>query len=259
LLLALGQSGEKVEDDMLELPLWLWIVALITGLIASTVNTIVSIGTGLITYGVLSFFIDLKIAIPIVAPAHLLAVSLRFWLFRHHIHWRLAWCFFLGVIPGIYCGTVIFHILSELVLRRSLGVFLLGFAAYQLFQRKAVRVAPHVGLLPLGGLCAGILLGSIGIAGPLLAVVFLRYGLLKEGMVAMIALFFLVANTQRTLLYWQQGALVGQSLGLAVVLGMAMLGGVYLGRLILPRVSRELFVKLVLGMLVLFGVQFLVW
>jgi hypothetical protein len=40
---------------------------------------------------------------------------------------------------------------------------------------------------------------------------------------------------------------------------MAMLGGVYLGRLILPRVSRELFVKLVLGMLVLFGVQFLVW
>ena len=37
---------------------------------------------------------------------------------------------------------------------------------------------------------------------------------------------------------------------------LAMLGGVSLGRLILPRVSRQFFIKLVLGMLALFGLQF---
>ncbi len=34
-----------------------------------------------------------------------------------------------------------------------------------------------------------------------------------------------------------------------------MVVGVYLGRAILPRMSREMFLNLVLGMLLLFGVQ----
>jgi uncharacterized membrane protein YfcA len=93
----------------------------------------------------------------------------------------------------------------------------------------------------------------------MLAVVFLRYGLLKEELIAMVSLFFFVGNAQRTVLYWQQEALTGVSVVLACVLGLAMSSGVYLGRVILPHVSLELFVKLVLGMLVLFGVQFLFW
>jgi uncharacterized membrane protein YfcA len=42
-------------------------------------------------------------------------------------------------------------------------------------------------------------------------------------------------------------------------MGIAMLAGVYLGRLILPRISQAVFVKLVLLVLVLFGVKFLFW
>ena len=61
------------------------------------------------------------------------------------------------------------------------------------------------------------------------------------------------------LLYWSQGRLTDESLGLVITLGVAMLAGVYLGRLILPRLSRDLFVRLVLIMLLLFGVKFLVW
>ena len=42
-------------------------------------------------------------------------------------------------------------------------------------------------------------------------------------------------------------------------MGLAMIAGVYAGRLILPRISRERFVHLVLAMLVLFGMKFLWW
>jgi uncharacterized membrane protein YfcA len=110
--------------------------------------------------------------------------------------------------------------------------------------------------LPLGGCCAGLLSGSLGVADPLLVMVFLRYGLLREELVAMTTLYFLHGSAQRTLLYWHQRTLRGAHVGLAVALGLAMLGGVYLGRLVLPRVSRPLFIKLVLGMLALFGLQF---
>ena len=244
---------------MPDLAWWLWIVTFATGVIASAVTTITSIGAGLITYGVLGFFLDLKVIIPFAALAQLLSVSLRCWLFRRYIRWRLAGYFFLGVFPGVYGGAALFHVLTELALRRALGLFLLGFAAYQFMQGTTVRVAPHLGLLPLAGIVAGALSGSIGIAGPMLAVVFLRYGLLKEELVAMVSLFFFVGNAQRTLLYWQQGSLSGASVTLAGVLGLAMLAGVYLGRLLLPYVSRELFVKLVLGMLVVFGIQFMFW
>ena len=242
---------------MLDFPLWL--AALGGALLASTVTTITSIGAGMIMYGVLSLFLDLKVIIPLVAPAHLLAVGLRCWLFRRHLHWRLAVLFFLGVIPGIYAGTLIFDFLTETALRRTIGAFLLAFAAYEGWRGSENRTTPHVGFLPLGGAVAGVLLGSIGIAGPLLAVIFLRYGLLKEDLIAMVALFFLFGNAQRTVLYWQQGFFVGDRLALAVAMGLAMLVGVYVGRLVLPHISREFFRRLVLGMLVLFGVQFLIW
>lgn len=244
---------------MFALPFWLWIVSFASGLIASTVTTITGIGAGLIIYGILGFFFELKVLIPIVAPVQLLAGGLRFWLFRRHVHWRLGLLFFLGVIPGTFCGALLFQVLPETVLRRALGVLLLGFAAYEGTRSQQVGVSPRVGWLPLGGLCAGLLLGSIGVPGPFLAVVFLRYGLVKEDLVAMIALFFLLGNVQRTLLYWSQGRLTDESLGLVITLGVAMLAGVYLGRLILPRLSRDLFVRLVLIMLLLFGVKFLVW
>ena len=240
---------------MPELPLWLWMITLTTGLVASLVATMTGIGEGMMIYGILSGFFGLKVIIPCVALAQLCTASLRFWVFRGAIHWRLACSFFLGVLPGISGGTFLFHWLSERALRRALGVFVLGFVVYECLQRKAIRVAPRVGLLPLGGCCAGILSGSLGVAGPLLVMVFLRYGLLREELVAMTALYFLLGSAQRTLLYWHQGALSGEHVGLAVALGLAMLGGVYLGRLILPRVSRQLFLKLVLGMLALFGLQ----
>lgn len=242
---------------MLDFPLWL--AALGGALLASTVTTITSIGAGMIMYGVLSLFLDLKVVIPLVAPAQLLAVGLRCWLFRRHLHWRLAALFFMGVVPGIFAGTMLFEVLTETALRRIIGVFLLAFAAYECWRGNEGRTSPPVGLLPLGGAVAGVLLGSIGIAGPLLAVIFLRYGLLKEDLIAMVALFFLLGNAQRTMLYWQQGFFIGDRLALAAAMGVAMLVGVYAGRLVLPHISQAFFRRLVLGMLVLFGLQFLIW
>ena len=244
---------------MLDLPLWLWIVAFTTALFASTITTITSIGAGLIVYGILGFFIDLKMLIPIFAPAQLLAVTVRTWLFRRYIQWRYAAYFLLGVIPGIYGGSLIFQVLSESALRRLLGVFLLGFASYEWFRNQSASGMPHVALLPIGGVGAGVLLGSIGVPGPFLAVVFLRYGLVKESLVAMISLFFLLGNAQRILLYWQQELLTAGRLQVGITMGIAMIVGVYLGRLVLPHMSRAVFVRLILGMLVLFGVHFLIW
>ncbi|ETX05419.1 MAG: hypothetical protein ETSY2_23065 [Candidatus Entotheonella gemina] len=244
----------------LDMPLWLWLLALLTALLASAITTITSIGAGLITYGVLGFAVDLKIMITVFAPAQLLAVLVRFWLFRKDVQWRLAIAFFIGVVPGIFLGTWLFHLLTELALRRILGVFLLGFAAYEYLRPSAIQATtPRLAWLPIGGVFAGAILGSIGVAGPLVAVIFLRYGLVKEALVAMISLFFVFGNTQRTLIYWHEGLLTADSLGLGLAMGLAMIGGVYAGRLILPRISRERFVHLVLAMLVLFGVKFLIF
>lgn len=244
----------------LDMPLWLWLLTLLTALLASAVTTITSIGAGLITYGILGLVTNLKTIIPILAPAQLLAVLVRFWLFRQDIQWRLAITFFIGVIPGIFVGMWLFHLLTELALRRLLGLFLLGFAAYEYLRPSTIQsAAPRLVWLPMGGLAAGAILGSIGVPGPLVAIIFLRYGLIKEALVAMISLFFLIGNLQRTLLYWQEGLLTADRLGVGVAMGLAMIVGVYVGRQILPRLSRERFVHLVLAMLVLFGVKFLVW
>ena len=135
---------------MLALPFWLWIVTFTSGLIASMVTTVTGVGAGLIVYGILGFFFDLKVLIVTVAPAQLLAGGLRFWLFRHHVHWRLALLFFLGVAllfflgvtPRIVGGSLLFHVLSEAVLRRMFGMLLVGFAVYEGLQSQPLGAVP---------------------------------------------------------------------------------------------------------------------
>ncbi len=58
---------------------------------------------------------------------------------------------FLPRRAGIYGGTLVFHMLSELALRRLFGVSLLGFAASECFPLHQVRPTPHTAGLPLGG------------------------------------------------------------------------------------------------------------
>lgn len=75
---------------MLGLSQWIRIVTLGAGLLASTGTTITGVRGGLIVYGVLSFFFDLKSIIPLTAPAQLVSNVLRLWAFRDAIHWHLA-------------------------------------------------------------------------------------------------------------------------------------------------------------------------
>ena len=120
-------------------------------------TTITSIGAGMIMYGVLSPFLDLKVVIPLVAPAQLLAVGLRCWLFRRHSMAPSgpllpAWC------PAF---TPVRSSSTSSPRRRISDVFLLAFAACEMWQDSENRTT----FLPLGGVVAGALLGSIGIAG----------------------------------------------------------------------------------------------
>jgi uncharacterized membrane protein YfcA len=62
---------------MLALPLWLWIVTFASGLIASTVTAVTGIGAGLIVYGILGFFFDLKVLIGDVRAAAVYVVPSR--------------------------------------------------------------------------------------------------------------------------------------------------------------------------------------
>jgi hypothetical protein len=54
---------------MPDLSLWLWMVTLTTGLVASVVTTITGIGEGMMLYGILGFFFGLNVFIPIKSLA----------------------------------------------------------------------------------------------------------------------------------------------------------------------------------------------
>ncbi len=54
---------------MLDFSPELWILALVTALVASAITTVASIGAELMIFGVLSFFVDLKAIIPFISVA----------------------------------------------------------------------------------------------------------------------------------------------------------------------------------------------
>lgn len=225
-------------------------------------------GAGMLTVPIVAAIVDGRMiagtSLPLLLVADLFAVS---W-YRHHTRWELLRPLAVWVAVGFGAGTVFYVAVGSSVrpIDVTIGVTILVMVVIQLW--RMVRRRPPKPATPsdavLYGTAGGFTTFVSNSAGPVINTYLVGLGLGRDELVGTSAWFYFAVNLAKIPLYlglgwWTTGGpfMTGESLlwGLTMVPGVV--AGVYLGRWILPRISQQTFVVLVLVLSAAGGIRLL--
>ena len=235
------------------LPLATVITLIVASFVTATISGILGMAGGITLLGVMTALLPAHTVVPLHGVVQLGSNWTRTWAFRRHIRWAVFWRFMLPAVVGVGLAALAWSSVKLTWFRAWIGIFILLFLAWRRFK-PTLRNLPYwsYGVL---GLAAGLLSVFVGATGPFLAPFFLRDDFENEEVIATKA----VCQTWLHLL--KIPAFLALSfnyipyLPLLTALIVAVIGGTYLGKHLLGKISKERFVlwfQVVLGVLAIY-------
>jgi len=223
-------------------------ILFVTALLAATVNGALGYGFSSITVPVALGFVGNRVLNPALVLLEVVLNLSSLVLNRRALPavWRRMLPLIAGLLPGVICGSLFLTVVAVTVLKASTYAVLLPLILLQAAgTRWPIRDERTVGL-PFG-LGLGLLYSTTTISGPPLALLLNNQGLAQDEFRAAIALIRVAESGFTLVAYLFLGLYGAPSLGLFGLLLPAVLLGLPLGRLLLGRVSKELFRRLCMG------------
>ncbi len=116
-----------------------------------------------------------------------------------------------------------------------------------------------LGHFPIVGAVVGFLASLVGSVGPIMTPFFLGYGLRKGAYIGTDALCTLGTYVSRGIVFRKHDLLTGHTVMVGLFIGLVMIVGAWAGRRLVDRMSERAFLRLIEALLVVFGLQFLLW
>ena len=248
-------------------------------MISSTVLAALAVGLGQLVKGVTGFgsaLVAMPMLVALFGPRDALAVMVGvdtltslvllpgIWKL---IRWRLVLAVSAPLIAGQFVGTSLLFYVPErpvALLLGSLVILLGGSIAWRPSPRGWGELddlppgsGPWLWLGSVAGFTGGCLQGLVGASGPPLVAWARRFFSDRFGRAHLIAVFAVGAVLLWAQLTWRTGGLGASGLRIAACIP-TMLGGSLLGQWLAPRLSRELFGRLVGVLLVGAGLALLI-
>jgi len=179
--------------------------------------------------------------LPMLIAADLMAIGI----YRRHVSWKDFW----GLLPttflGLLAGWLLMKCIPDHAFGKILGWMILLMMLLVVWQRfdKGVlsKIMYHPGLSTFSGLLAGVSTMMANAGGPIMTFYLLAKKFDKMSFVGTCAWFFFVTNLTKVPLSWSLGLISSQSLLLNIALLPAVVLGMLGGRLLIGRISQELF------------------
>ena len=112
----------------------------------------------------------------------------------------------------------------------------------------------------IGGVAGfGLLSAIVGAVGPIMTPFFLSHGLRKGRYLATDALCTVGAYITRGIMFRRADLLTGPLILTGLYIGVVMIGGAWIGRRLIDRMSEKTFLRILEILLVIFGLQFVLW
>ena len=233
--------------------IWLLLIVIFFAVITQTLT---GFGAGLVAMAFLPGLLGIRTAVPLVV---LVTTSLELVLLirlRSKFNFNAVWRLMLTSLIGIPLGVWALRGINELVLLFILGLGMLGYALYSLFEFKLPRLN-HPVWAYLAGFLSGLLGGAYSVAGPPAIIYGNCRGWNPEEFKGNLQGFFLVGDCLAILNHAFVGNLTHlvwtDFLWAVPVTALGLLAGVFLDRFVNP----QLFRKLVLVLLVIMGLRFI--
>jgi uncharacterized protein len=225
--------------------------------LAALVRATFGFGDALLAMPLLTLFISIKTATPVVAAFGLLlaaGILLREWkAIRFHSTWRLI----AGSILGIPFGVLYIHLVPEQTTRIILGVVLVITGVLNLFQPTALPAAPTSSAYGFGFI-AGILGSAYNTNGPPVLI----YGLMRKWepttFRATMQSYFLPTNLLIILSHIGSGLWTPAVWQLFLVALPAVLLACLIGTLLAGRFSPKQFTVAIYGLSILMGMMMVI-
>lgn len=237
----------------------LWIPLLSIALVAGTIGGVVGFGSAVILLPVCAYAFGAAQAVPILTVAALIGNLSRAAFSWRETDWPAVGVYVLGAVPAAMAGAFIFVELDAALIHRLLGAFILLMIPARRWAARRSLAIRRWHLLPVGA-AMGLLSGVVGTAGPVNAPFFLAYGLVKGAYLATEALGAAAVHLTKSAVYGRFAALDAETVGYGLIIGLALIGGSWLGKCIVLRLDTPAFVAIVeallavAGMLMLFGI-----
>lgn len=193
---------------------------------------------GVLFLGILASFIETTYIVPIYATVMIVSSGSRSTLFYKYINWRIVFRYTLGLLPGAFLGIFIFQLLPKDLIKLAMGVFILVMVFLPV-SRKQSRFDMWI-FLPVG-LAAGFFGIFFGASGPLTSPFYVRQGIIKEAMIGTKSICSLMEHTLKIFLFGLIGINVldyGKPLFFLII---AVVPGIYIGKLLLNKISDRTF------------------
>lgn len=234
-------------------------VALIV-LCAMVLGTATGFGATVIAIPLCSFFIDLRICVPMLALAGSVPSLYLLIIDRHHVDWAQFRIILLWTCIGFPFGNVAFHYLQQSLLNLGLGIFVTAVAVHGLVQllrgQLPVNDRPMLGRILLFG--GGLMHGAFAAGSPLVVAYATRALAEKRSFRATMQPLWIILNVAFLCSYFASEHRQMAAVWLALICVPGIVAGIYFGEKLHHRVSETTFRGIVFATLLLAGILRLV-
>ncbi len=143
-------------------------IVILGALLAGFTTGFAGFGTGLVASGFWFLALPAAIVPPMIVFTAIAAQCISLLTVRKVFDWSRAAPYLIGGVIGVPLGVAALAVVSPFLLRTSIGAFLVGYASYQLFQRRVHLIGTWGGRTADGivGIVGGFLGGFAGLSGP---------------------------------------------------------------------------------------------
>jgi uncharacterized protein len=197
--------------------------------VASTLAAVTGFGGAAVLLPALVWVFGVREAVPILTVAQLIGNGSRVWFNRKLLDYHVVFWFAIGGVPFAIAGGLLFAKTPLPALTRALGLFLIVIVVLR-HWKLARTPKPTLHQFVLIGAVSSFLSALLGSVGPLMAPLFLAYGLIKGAYIGTEALATVVMHVSKLVAYRQSDILHKNVVLAGLLLGPIMIAGSFVGK-----------------------------
>ena len=214
------------------------VILTISAFMSAVIASIMGMAGGVLFLGILASFVETKYVVPLYAVIMVVSNSTRLVLFFKHINWRIVGFYIIGLLPGALIGIYIFRLLPKDFIKLMMGLFILGIVAFPVKNRKGGQQEK---IFVAVGFVAGFIGIFFGASGPFTSIFYMRQGIIKEELVGTKAVCQTIDHLIKICLFGFIGISVTSAGTTIGYLSVAVIGGTFIGKKLLNRISDRAF------------------